>query len=72
MKKSPKHGRSLRWQWITGRRRPANLRTVTNYTLSADGAAITCHRCGLTSHNPNDVANRFCGNCYIFHEPDHD
>lgn len=33
------------------------------YTISPDGSAITCHMCGLTSHNLNDVAERFCGYC---------
>jgi ribosomal protein L37E len=29
--------------------------------------AITCLRCGLTSYNLNDVVNRYCGNCHLFH-----
>jgi ribosomal protein S27AE len=39
-----------------------------SYMLSPDGEAITCGRCGLTSHNPHDVAARYCGNCRVFHE----
>jgi hypothetical protein len=27
---------------------------------------ILCYRCGRTSHNSNDVANRYCGNCKIY------
>lgn len=27
---------------------------------------ITCPRCGLSSSNPNDVANGYCGNCHDF------
>jgi hypothetical protein len=27
---------------------------------------ITCPRCGMTSSNPNDVANGYCGNCRDF------
>jgi ribosomal protein L37E len=38
------------------------------YVISDDGRAITCRRCGLTSHNPNDVAQRYCGRCHVFHE----
>lgn len=38
------------------------------YTISVDGRAITCHRCGMTSHHPQDVQHRFCGNCKLFHE----
>lgn len=37
------------------------------FTISADGRAITCHRCGLTSHHPMDVNQRYCGNCKLFH-----
>ena len=28
--------------------------------------AFTCPFCGRTSHNPNDVANRYCGNCHVW------
>ncbi len=38
---------------------------AANYTIK-DGA-ILCHACGLTSHNPNDVQNLFCGKCGKFH-----
>ena len=33
-----------------------------------NGIAITCGRCGMTSHNPGDVENRYCGNCKVFHD----
>jgi DNA-binding transcriptional ArsR family regulator len=26
--------------------------------------SITCPRCGMTSHNPNDVEQGYCGNCH--------
>jgi hypothetical protein len=29
---------------------------------------IRCLGCGLTSWNPKDVANRYCGFCHAFHE----
>jgi len=29
---------------------------------------IKCLKCGLTSFNPNDIANKYCGNCAMFHE----
>jgi ribosomal protein S27AE len=35
--------------------------------ISDDGKAITCLKCGMTSHNPNDVAHRYCGRCHIYH-----
>jgi len=38
------------------------------YTISADGTAITCRRCGLVSYHPMDIATRYCGNCHVFHD----
>ena len=29
---------------------------------------ITCPRCHLTSYNQNDVENRYCGNCHMYHD----
>lgn len=29
--------------------------------------SITCKGCGRTSHHPEDVANRYCGFCKVFH-----
>lgn len=37
------------------------------FEISADGKAITCKKCGRTSHNENDVRHKFCGHCKIFH-----
>jgi ribosomal protein S27AE len=28
---------------------------------------IVCPKCGMVSHNPNDVRERYCGNCHAFH-----
>jgi ribosomal protein S27AE len=28
--------------------------------------SFTCPKCGMTSHNPNDVENSYCGNCHAF------
>jgi hypothetical protein len=28
--------------------------------------SITCKLCGMTSYNPNDVINRYCGHCHQF------
>jgi hypothetical protein len=33
---------------------------------SVSGKAIGCKACGRVSHNPNDVANRYCGHCHEF------
>lgn len=38
-----------------------------SYTIAPDGMSIRCHRCGLTSHHLIDVANRYCGQCNVFH-----
>jgi len=38
------------------------------YTLSPDGKAITCHKCGMTSHNLNDVEKHYCSKCRVFHD----
>jgi len=42
------------------------------YTL-IDGPlpAIRCNGCGLTSYNQNDVEQRYCGRCHVFHEDTH-
>jgi hypothetical protein len=28
--------------------------------------AITCPVCDMTSHNPNDIENGYCGNCHAY------
>lgn len=38
------------------------------YELLDGGRAIRCLICDLTSHNPNDVEQRYCGHCKLFHE----
>jgi len=59
-----------------GRARPAStaakargvfVMAEPSYTISADGRAITCARCGMTSYNRHDVAEWYCGNCHISH-----
>lgn len=35
-----------------------------SYTIGTDGLSITFHPCGRTSHNRNDVANKYCGGCH--------
>jgi hypothetical protein len=36
-------------------------------TRDSGEPAIRCHRCTLISHNPNDLRERYCGNCRVFH-----
>lgn len=31
-------------------------------------AGIVCGTCGMTSWNPRDVLERYCGKCHVFHE----
>jgi hypothetical protein len=38
------------------------------YWVSQDGISIICVRCGMTSHNPSDVAEKYCGFCHTFLE----
>lgn len=38
------------------------------YATVHDGRAIECLVCGLVSHNPHDVAHRYCGHCNRFHD----
>lgn len=37
------------------------------YLEVENGKAIMCLKCGLVSHNPNDVERRYCGACKEFH-----
>lgn len=41
---------------------------MNGYRIAATGRTITCLHCGVTSHNQNDVRERYCGNCHKFHE----
>ncbi len=36
---------------------------------SAAGMSIQCLLCGLISHHPRDVEERYCGRCHSFHQP---
>jgi hypothetical protein len=47
---------------------PGKLKPADGYELLDEGRAIKCYVCGMVSHNPNDVAQRYCGNCHRFHE----
>jgi len=38
------------------------------YEIDPEGDWIKCLICGLTSYNPADVQNHYCGNCHIFHD----
>lgn len=34
--------------------------------MSQPPQPYTCPRCGSVSHNPDDLANRYCGRCHLF------
>jgi len=38
------------------------------YEIVEGGAAIKCLTCNLTSYHPEDVTQRYCGKCHVFHE----
>jgi len=38
------------------------------YRIEASRKSITCLGCGRTSFNANDVAQRYCGFCHVFHD----
>ena len=37
-------------------------------TFTVTAESITCHFCGLTSYNLNDVVHAYCGCCHLFHD----
>jgi hypothetical protein len=36
--------------------------------IAALPPSILCPHCKLISYQPEDVANRYCGHCHVFHE----
>ena len=42
---------------------PPASASLPAYVLLEQGKAIMCLKCGMESHNVNDVQQRFCGNC---------
>lgn len=38
------------------------------YWIGPDGKSITCITCGMTSANPHDIEQRYCGHCHVFHD----
>jgi hypothetical protein len=41
---------------------------MNTYQITHDGKAIKCLACGLTSHNGNDVREKHCVKCRVFHD----
>jgi hypothetical protein len=40
---------------------------IALFGCHVDDLSITCFQCGLISFHPEDVHNRYCGNCHVFH-----
>ena len=40
---------------------------MISYEISKDGKSIKCLCCNMTSHNPNDIKEKYCGNCKAYH-----
>lgn len=39
---------------------------LAQYRVAKDGSSITFYPCETTSHNRNDVKNRYCAKCHRF------
>lgn len=44
------------------------VRDGKTYALIADSTGILCLRCGVLSHNPADITERYCARCRRYHE----
>jgi hypothetical protein len=62
--------RFRQWRQIPGRPLLPRLTEVREeyvlFELEGGRRGIQCGRCGLASYNPNDVQQRYCGNCRRF------
>lgn len=54
---------SLRLSFTANPRHNMHIKTERT-AAPADGAAFACPRCGMISHNANDVREGYCGNCH--------
>ncbi len=43
---------------------------LLGYSLVREGdrTGIRCQTCGFTSWHPEDVRQKYCGNCHVFHD----
>jgi len=57
----------VRGAFIEAYRAAQAIQGQVTYLLN-DGGSITCLICGLTSHHPEDVRQRYCGRCHCFHD----
>jgi hypothetical protein len=47
---------------------PTETLTNKRYAIIEDGTAIQCLKCNAKSRHPLDIAQRYCGNCHVFHD----
>ena len=43
------------------------MRTYVINENDPKGRSITCLVCMMTSYNPHDILNLYCGHCHMFH-----
>lgn len=41
---------------------------IDGNNLRAATPSTTCPKCGRTSYHPEDIRNRYCGACHLFHD----
>lgn len=39
-----------------------------HFVQGPHATGITCHACNKTSYHPQDVKERYCGGCHVFHQ----
>jgi len=54
--------------WWRFKKKTASPPVELRFVILDGGKAIKCRACGMTSHHPEDVRQRYCGNCHEFHE----
>lgn len=49
--------------------KPQHQPTYELLNIPGGGTSIKCLRCGLTSYHADDVRERYCGHCRLYHAP---
>lgn len=62
------HKWSSKWTEVTCPHCQRGRNIAPTFHISMDGKSITCLRCKVTSHNPEDVAQHYCGRCHVHHD----
>jgi hypothetical protein len=48
---------------------PGVRAAITRWRQATEQPSITCPECGMTSYNPNDIREGYCGNCHTWTAP---